>query len=43
MDVDLAARPFEPNLSAFQRGLIGLTGVDHNVGDDRSFERGSEK
>jgi hypothetical protein len=41
--VDPFPMPFEPNLRAFQRGVIGLTGADQNVGDDRSFKRGSEK
>jgi hypothetical protein len=43
LDGDLSAMPFEPNLRAFQRGVIGLTVADRNFGDDRSFKRGSEK
>jgi hypothetical protein len=43
LDDDLSAMPFEPNLRAFQRGVIGLTGADQNFGDDQSFKRGSEK
>jgi hypothetical protein len=43
LDDDLSAMPFGPNLRAFQRGVIGLTGADQNFGDHRSFKRGSEK
>jgi hypothetical protein len=34
LDDDLSAMPFEPNLRAFQRGVIGLTSADQNFGDD---------
>jgi hypothetical protein len=37
LEDDLSAMPFEPNLRAFQRGVIGLTVADQNFGDDRSF------
>jgi hypothetical protein len=43
LDDDLSATPFEPNLRAFQRGVIGLTGADQNFGDHRPFKRGSEQ
>jgi hypothetical protein len=43
LDDDLSAMPFGPNLRAFQRRVIGLTGADRNFGDDRSFKRASEK
>jgi hypothetical protein len=43
LEGDLSAMPFEPNLRAFQRRVIGLMGADQNFGDDRYFKSGSEK